>query len=164
MLSGVVIAHVALPFLFLLSFILFGVWPNGDLMVFLSLTLPLSIFSSGLGLIAGAIFRNSVFIVPVAALGGIFYWITGGGIAPLELVGATFGVLNEYLPVSNVYRSLIRMFVEGSYESLLIDISVIGMFAIIVMLISPLIANRLAEVDFGQKMAQVKQRRATRSQ
>jgi hypothetical protein len=164
MLSAVIIAHVALPFLFLLSFVLFGVWPNGDILVFLSLTLPLAIFSSGLGIIAGAVFRNSVFVVPVAALGGIFYWITGGGIAPLELVGATFGVLNEYLPISNVYRSLIRMFVEGSYGTLLIDIGVIGVFALVVMIISPIIANRLSEVDFGQKLQQAKQSRARRVQ
>ncbi|MHA1943917.1 MAG: ABC transporter permease [Candidatus Thorarchaeota archaeon] len=164
MMTGVVISHVALPLLFVLSYILFGVWPNGDLLVFLSLTLLLALFSSGIGLIAGAIFRNSVFVVPVAALGAIFYWIIGGGIAPLELVGATFSVANEYIPVSNVYRSLIRMFVEGSYGTLLIDISVIGAFALIFMIISPIIANRLVEVDFSQKLEQVKQRRARRSQ
>ena len=164
MFSGVVIAHAAIPVLFPLSFILFGVWPNGDILVFLSLTMLLALFSSGLGLIAGAVFRNSVFLVPVAALGGIFYWITGGGIAPLELVGSTFGIMNEYLPVSNVYRSMIRMFVEGSYGSLLTDIGVIGMCAIVVMLVSPIIADRLSEVDFGQKVEHMKQRRSRRSQ
>ncbi|MFW9767341.1 MAG: ABC transporter permease [Candidatus Thorarchaeota archaeon] len=164
MLSGVIIAHVALPFLFLLSFALFGVWPNGDILVFLAMTLPLAIFSSGLGLIAGAIFRNSVFVVPVAALGGIFYWITGGGIAPLELVGETFGMFDEYLPVSNVYRSMIRMFVEGSYGTLIIDTAVIVTFAIIFLLISPLIANRLSGVDIGTKLEKIKQRRAKGTQ
>jgi ABC-2 type transport system permease protein len=164
MLSGVVISHVAIPFLFILSFVLFGVWPNGDILVFVSLTLLLALFSSGIGLIAGAIFRNSVFVVPVGALGAIFYWIVGGGIAPLELVGSSFDLMNEYLPVSNVYRSLIRMFVEGSYGTLLIDIAVIGVFAIIVMIISPVIANRLSEVNFGQKIEEVKSRRVRRSQ
>jgi len=162
--SGVVIAHAAIPVLFPLSFVLFGVWPNGDILVFLSLTLLLALFSSGLGLIAGAVFRNSVFLVPVAALGGIFYWITGGGIAPLELVGSTFGIMNEYLPVSNVYRSMIRMFVEGSYGSLFTDIGVIGMCAIVVMLVSPIIADRLSEADFGQKVEHLKQRRSRRFQ
>jgi ABC-type multidrug transport system permease subunit len=160
MLSGVIIAHVALPFLFLLSFVLFGVWPNGDILVFLSMTLPLAIFSSGVGLIAGAIFRNSVFVVPVAALGGIFYWITGGGIAPLELVGETFGVIDEYLPVSNVYRSMIRMFVEGSYGTLLIDIAVISAFAIVFLVISPIIADKLSDVDFSRRLENMKQRRS----
>jgi ABC-type transport system involved in cytochrome c biogenesis permease component len=159
MLSGVIIAHVALPVLFLLSFALFGVWPNGDIFVFLSLTVPLAFFSAGIGLIAGAVFRNSVFLVPVAALGGIFYWIIGGGIAPLELVGATFDVLNEYLPVSNVYRSLIRMFVEGNYGTLLIDVGVISVFALVFVVISPLIADRLAEVDLGQRIERARQRR-----
>ncbi len=163
MLSGVVISHVALPFLFILSFILFGVWPNGDILVFLSLTLLLALFSSGIGLIAGAIFRNSVFVVPVGALGAIFYWIVGGGIAPLELVGSSFDIVNEYLPVSNVYRSLIRMFVEGSYGTLLVDITVIGVSAILVTIISPAIANRLAEVNFGQKIEAVKSRRTKQS-
>ncbi|MFW9870079.1 MAG: ABC transporter permease [Candidatus Thorarchaeota archaeon] len=164
MLSGVVISHVAIPFLFILSFVLFGVWPNGDILVFVSLTFLLALFSSGIGLIAGAIFRNSVFVVPVGALGAIFYWIVGGGIAPLELVGSSFDITNEYLPVSNVYRSLIRMFVEGSYGTLLIDIAVIGVFAIMVMIISPVIANRLSEVNFGQKIEEVKSRRARRFQ
>jgi ABC-type multidrug transport system permease subunit len=164
MMSGVILAHVALPFLFLLSFALFGVWPNGDILVFLSLTLPLAFFSAGIGLIAGAIFRNSVFLVPVAALGGIFYWIIGGGFAPLDLFGVTFDVVDEYLPVSNVYRSLIRMFVDASYGTLLIDIAVIGVFAIVFMIISPIIADRLAEVDFGRKLEEVKKRRTRRAQ
>ncbi len=164
MLSGVVIGFTAVPFLFILSYILFGVWPNGDILTFFSLTFLLAIFSSGLGIIAGAIFRNSVFVVPVAALGAIFYWIVGGGIAPLGLVGATFEAFNEYLPVSNVYRSLIRMFVEGAYTSLVVDLSIIGIFAVIFLIISPIIADRLTEVDFSQKLEDLKNRRARRAQ
>lgn len=164
MFSGVVISFAAIPFLFILSYILFGVWPNGDLLTFLSLACLLALFSSGIGIIAGAIFRNSVFVVPVAALGAIFYWIVAGGIAPLGLVGATFGTFNEYLPVSNVYRSLIRMFVEGTYTSLIIDLTVIGIFAVAFLIISPIIADRLTEVDFGQKLEEVKKRRVKRAQ
>ena len=139
-------------------------WPNGDILTFLSLTFLLALFSSGIGIIAGSIFRNSVFVVPVAALGAIFYWIIGGGIAPLGLVGATFGTFNEYLPVSNVYRSLIRMFVEGTYGTLIIDLSVIGVFALVFLIISPIIANRVTQIDFGQKLEEVKKRRAKRAQ
>ncbi|MFX1604841.1 MAG: ABC transporter permease [Promethearchaeota archaeon] len=164
MFSGVVISFSAVPVLFLLSYILFGVWPNGDILTFFSLTFLLALFSSGIGIIAGAIFRNSVFVVPVAALGAIFYWIVGGGIAPLSLVGATFETMNEYLPVSNVYRSLIRMFVEGTYTSLVIDLTVIGVFAMVFLIISPIITERLTEVDFGQKLEDVKKRRARRAQ
>ncbi len=159
MFSGVVISFAAVPFLFLLSYILFGVWPNGDILTFFSLTLLLALFSSGIGIVAGSIFRNSVFVVPVAALGGIFYWIVGGGIVPLGLVGATFGTFDEYLPVSNVYRSLIRMYVEGTYTSLIVDLSVIGIFAAVFLVISPIIADRLTEVDFGQKLQDMKKRR-----
>ncbi len=159
MFSGVVISFAAVPFLFLLSYILFGVWPNGDILTFLSLTLLLALFSSGIGIVAGSIFRNSVFVVPVAALGGIFYWIVGGGIAPLGLFGATFGTFDEYLPVSNVYRSLIRMYVDGTYTSLAVDLSVIGVFAVVFLVISPIIADRLTEVDFGQKLEDMKKRR-----
>ena len=159
MFSGVVVSFTAIPFLFLLSYILFGVWPNGDVLTFLLLTFLLGLFSSGIGIIAGAVFRNSVFVVPVAALGAIFYWIVGGGIAPLGLVGETFEAFNEYLPVSNVYRSLIRMFVEGTYTSLVIDVCVIGVFAVIFLIISPLIADRVCQVDFGQKLENVKRRR-----
>jgi ABC-2 type transport system permease protein len=164
MFSGVVVSFAAIPFLLILSYILFGVWPNGDILTFLSLTFLLALFSSGIGIVAGAIFRNSVFVVPVAALGAIFYWIVAGGIAPLGLVGATFGTFNEYLPVSNVYRSLIRMFVEGTYTSLIIDLTVISIFAVAFLIISPLIADRLTEVDFGQKLEEVKKRRAKRAQ
>ncbi len=159
MFSGVIISFAGIPFLFLLSYILFGVWPNGNVLTFLSLVFLLALFSSGIGLIAGAIFRNSVFVVPVAALAGIFYWIVGGGIAPLGLVGATFGIFDEYLPVSNVYRSLIRMFVEGSYTSLVTDLSVIGIFAVLFMFISPMITKRISQVNFGQKLEDMKKRR-----
>ena len=160
MFSGVVISFTAIPFLFILSYLLFGVWPNGDILTFLSLTFLLALFSSGIGIIAGAVFRNSVFVVPVAALGAIFYWIVAGGIAPLGLVGATFESFNEYLPVSNVYRSLIRMFVEGTYDSLIVDLSVIGVFAVVFLIISPIITNRITQIDFGQKLEELKKRRA----
>lgn len=160
MFSGVVISFTAIPFLFILSYLLFGVWPNGDILTFLSLTFLLALFSSGIGIIAGAVFRNSVFVVPVAALGAIFYWIVAGGIAPLGLVGATFESFNEYLPVSNVYRSLIRMFVEGTYDSLIVDLSVIGVFAVVFLIISPIITNRITQIDFSQKLEELKKRRA----
>ena len=159
MLSSVVVSYLAPPVLFLLSYLLFGVWPMGDVFVFLALTLPLAIFSAGIGIIAGAVFRNAVFIVPVAALGAIFYWITGGGIAPLELVGVSFGTVNEYLPVSNVYRSLIRMFVEGSYSSLAIDFGVICVFAALLMIISPIVADRITQMDFTRKIREIRTRR-----
>ncbi|MGY5858277.1 MAG: ABC transporter permease [Candidatus Thorarchaeota archaeon] len=159
MLSSVVVSYLAPPILFLLSYLLFGVWPMGDVFVFLVLTFPLAVFSAGIGIIAGAVFRNAVFIVPVAALGALFYWITGGGIAPLEMVGVSFGTINEYLPISNVYRSLIRMFVEGSYSSLLIDVGVISIFAVLFMIISPIVAERITKMDFSRKIREIKNRR-----
>jgi len=159
MLSGVVISYIAPPIVLGLSYLMFGVWPNGDIVTFLALTFLLSAFCSGVGLLLGAIVRNSVFMVPLAALCGLFYWIVGGGIAPLELVGVAFGTINEYLPIANVYRSLIRMFVEGSYGTLSIDLSVIGIFAIVFVIISPILADRLSRVDIGQKLEEAKRRR-----
>lgn len=159
MLSSILVSYLAPPILFLLGYLLFGVWPMGDVFVFLALTLPLAIFSAGIGIIAGAIFRNAVFIVPVAALGSIFYWITGGGIAPLELVGVGFDTVNEYFPISNVYRSLIRMFVEGSYSSLFIDFGVICICAAILMIVSPIATDRITQMDFTRKISEIKNRR-----
>jgi ABC-2 type transport system permease protein len=159
MLSSVVVSYLAPPFLFLLSYLLFGVWPMGDVFVFLALTLPLAVFSAGIGIIAGAVFRNAVFIVPVASLGAIFYWITSGGIAPLELVGVGFGTVNEYLPISNVYRSLIRMFVEGSYSSLVIDFGVICVFAFFLLIVSPILTDKMTTIDFTRKFREIKNRR-----
>ena len=158
MLSGVAISYITPPIIFGLSFLMFGVWPNGDIVTFMLLTLLLSFFCSGIGLILGAILRNSVFMVPLAALTGIFYWIVGGGIAPLELVGVRFGVLNEYLPISNVYRSLIRMFVEGSYGTLFIDLTVISIFAFVFIVLSPILTNKVAKVGFGQKLEDIRHR------
>jgi len=159
MFSAVVISFIAPPILFTLSYLMFGIWPLGDLLTFFLLTTLLSLFCSGIGIIAGAVFRNSVFVVPVAALGGIFYWIVGGGIAPLELVGSSFGAFNEYLPVANVYRSLIRMFIDGSYSWLIVDISVIGIFALVFVVLSPFVAHRVAQVNFGQKLQNLRSRR-----
>ncbi|MHA1135150.1 MAG: ABC transporter permease [Candidatus Thorarchaeota archaeon] len=159
MLSAVVVSYLAPPVLFLLSYLLFGVWPLGDVFVFITLTFPLAVFSAGIGIIAGAVFRNAVFIVPVAALGAIFYWITSGGIAPLELVGVGFGTVNEYLPISNVYRSLIRMFVEGSYSSLFTDLSVICTFAAFLTIVSPIVADRITQMDLSRKIREIRKRR-----
>lgn len=159
MFSSVVVSFIAPPIILFLSYLLFGVWPNGDVFVYLALTIPLALFCAGIGIIAGSVFRNAVFIVPVAALVGIFYWITGGGIAPLELVGVGFGAFNEYLPISNVYRSLIRMFVEGNYSSLYLDLGVIGIFAIIFTIISPVVANKITQVDFSRRIQEIRNRR-----
>jgi len=159
MLSGVAISYIAPPILLALSYVMFGIWPTGDLLVFLLLTSLLALFCSGIGIIMGAVVRNSVFTVPLAALAGIFYWIVGGGIAPLEIIGAPFGAFNEYLPISNVYRSLIRMFIDGNYEWLLVDLGVIGAFAAVFVLISPAIAHRAAQVNYGQRLQHLKNRR-----
>ncbi len=159
MLSAVAISYIAPPLLFMLSYLLFGVWPSGDFLVFLLLTSLLALFCSGIGIIVGAIVRNSVFTVPTAALTGIFYWIVGGGIAPLEIIGASFGAFDEYLPIANVYRSLIRMFIDGNYEWLLVDIGIIGVFAAVFVIISPTIAYRAAQVNFGQKLQHMRSRR-----
>ena len=159
MLSSVVVSFIAPPIILFLSFLLFGVWPNGDVFVYLALTIPLALFSAGIGIIAGSVFRNAVFIVPVAALVGIFYWITSGGIAPLEMVGVGFGTFNEYLPISNVYRSLIRMFVEGNYGFLSLDLGVIGIFALIFIIISPVAADKITQVDFSRRIQELRNRR-----
>lgn len=161
--SGVVISYVAPPALLLISFLLFGVWPNGDVLTFMTLTLLLAFFCSGIGVVLGAILRNSVFMVPIAALGALFYWIVGGGIAPLEIVGVSFGVVNEYTPISNVYRSLIRMFVEGSYNSLIIDMSVIGVFAAATVVLAPYLADMGSRINFGARIERIRQRRKMRS-
>jgi ABC-2 type transport system permease protein len=158
MLSSVVVSFIAPPIILFLSFLLFGVWPNGDVFVYLALTIPLALFSAGIGIIAGSVFRNAVFIVPVAALVGIFYWITSGGIAPLELIGVGFGAFNEYLPISNVYRSLIRMFVEGNYGFLFLDLGVIGIFAIIFTIISPVVADKMTQVNFSRRIQEIRNR------
>lgn len=159
MLSSVLLSYLAPPILFLLSYLLYGVWPMGDVFVFLALTIPLAVFSAGIGIIAGAVFRNAVYVVPIATLGGLFYWFTGGGMAPLEMFGVNFGTVNEYLPISNVYRSLIRMFVEGSYNSLFIDFGVISISAVLLMIISPIVTERITQMDFTRKIREIKNRR-----
>ena len=159
MLSSVLLSYLAPPILFLLSYLLYGVWPMGDVFVFLALTIPLAVFSAGIGIITGAVFRNAVFVVPIATLGGLFYWFTGGGMAPLEMFGVNFGTINEYLPFSNVYRSLIGMFVEGSYNSLFIDFAVISISAVLLMIISPIVTERITQMDFTRKIREIKNRR-----
>ncbi|MGD9381040.1 MAG: ABC transporter permease [Candidatus Thorarchaeota archaeon] len=159
MFSGVILSYISVPAVFLLGWGLYGLWPQGTILAFLALTLPLSIYSAGLGVIIGALVRNSVYMVPLSALGALFYWIVGGGIAPLSLVGAGFGVFNEYVPFSNVYRTAIEMFVQGTYTYLHVDIFVIWSFAIAFLLMSPILADKLARVDFGRKIEQIRQRR-----
>lgn len=159
MLSGVAISYVSTPVIIVLGFLLFGVWPHGNLLIFIALTLPLSLFCSAIGLMLGALTRNSVFMVPLAALSGLFDWIVGGGIAPLELVGETFGAFDEYVPISNVYRSLISMFVEGGYKTLFVDLSIIWVFAIVFIIIAPTVTQRLARIDLSQKLVEFQQRR-----
>jgi Na+/citrate or Na+/malate symporter len=75
------------------------------------------------------------------------------------MVGVGFGAFNEYLPISNVYRSLIRMFVENSYNSLLVDLGVISIFAIIFTIVSPFVTEKITQVDFSRRIQEVRKRR-----
>lgn len=159
MFSGVILSYISVPAVFLLGWGLYGLWPQGTVLAFLALTLPLSIYSAGLGVIIGAVVRNSVYMVPLSALGALFYWIVGGGIAPLSLGGIGFEVLNEYVPFSNVYRTAIEMFVQGTYTYLHVDILVIWSFAVAFLMMSPILADKLSRVDFGRKIEQIRQRR-----
>lgn len=162
MFSAVILSYLSIPVVFLLGLAAYGVWPMGNIVVYIAMTLLLATFCSGIGVVLGAIFRNSVYVVPVAALGALFYWLTGGGIAPLEMAGIGFVTANEYLPFSNAYRTLIEMFIQGTYSTIAIDFAVVGVFAFTFVLISPILADRLSKVDFGRRLSQVRRRR-TRS-
>jgi ABC-2 type transport system permease protein len=163
MLSGVILSYISVPAVLLMGWGFYGLWPRGDVLTFFAVTLPLALYSAGLGVILGAFARNSVYIVPLAALGTLFYWIVGGGIAPLSLVGVGFGVLNEYVPFSNVYRTAIEMFVQGTYTYIIVDLLVIWSFSIVLLIISPIIAERIARVDFSSRIEQIRQRRRRRT-
>jgi hypothetical protein len=158
-LSGVLLSYLALPLLFLLGYLAYGAVPQGNLLIFLVLTAVLATFCSSVGLALGAIFRNAVFMVPIAALSALFYWILGGGIAPLELAGVSFGILDQYVPISNIYRSAIRMFVENNYDVLFIDLGVSLVAAVLAVIVAPILAKRWSKVDFGRRFAELKQRR-----
>lgn len=159
MLSAVFLSYLSVPAVLLLGWLFYGVWPRGDLLTFFAMTFPLALFTAGLGVILGALARNSVYIVPLCALVVLFYWITGGGIAPLSLVGGGFGVLNEYVPFSNVYRTMIEMFVQGTYNYLAIDLALIWIPAVFLLIVSPLAASRFSEVDFSRHIRELRNRR-----
>jgi hypothetical protein len=159
MFSAVILSYLSIPVVFLIGLAAYGVWPMGNLLVYMTMTLLLATFCSGIGVVLGAIFRNSVYVVPVAALGALFYWLTGGGIAPLEMAGIGFVTANEYLPFSNAYRTLIEMFIQGTYSTIAIDFAVVGVFAVTFVLISPILADRLSKVDFGWRLKQLRARR-----
>ncbi len=159
MLSGVILSFISVPAVLLMGWGLYGLWPQGNLPVFFAFALPLSLYSAGLGVIIGAITRNSVYIVPLSALGALFYWLVGGGVAPLSIVGMGFGAFNEYIPFSNVYRTMIEMFVQGTYTYLLIDMLVIWSFAVVFLVISPILADKASRVDIGMRIDKLRQKR-----
>ncbi len=149
LLSGLTLSYLAAPVLLLLSWLLNGTWPNGEFLIFLALTIPLALLSACLGIIFGTVFRNSVYLVPIAAFASMFYWIIAGGIAPVSMVGISFDIIDSYSPFSNVYRSLVLMFIESAYTYLLMDLGVILSFAFVFMVVSPRIADRLSKIDFA---------------
>ncbi|NHJ12645.1 MAG: ABC transporter permease [Candidatus Thorarchaeota archaeon] len=159
MLSGAALSYICVPAVLLLGWGLYGVLPKGDLFTFLMMTFPLAIFTAGLGVILGSLVRNSVYVVPICALVALFYWITGGGIAPLSLAGMGFAVLNEYVPFANAYRTMIEMFVQGTYSYVVIDMSILWILAILFLVLSPVVASRLEGIDFGARLNQARNRR-----
>jgi hypothetical protein len=157
--SGTLLAYLPVPLVFILGYLMYGAWPRGDLLVYLSLTGLIAVFCASLGLLFGALLRNAVFMVPVAALGSVFYWIVGGGIAPLEIAGVRFGILDEYAPFSNVYRSVVRMFIEGSYGTLMTDVTVCIVFAGVALVACPILANRVSRLHLSGRILALKQKR-----
>lgn len=157
MLTGSTIGFIAPPILMTIGLLGFGVWPNGDFGVYLLITIPLAITSSGIGLILGAVARNSVYVVPLAALSSLFYWIMGGGMAPLLLAGLGFDMLDWYSPISNAYRSLTSMFVDGTYHTLLVDLGILGLSAVVLLILAPLIAERISRFKYPD-ISQMKRR------
>ncbi len=158
-LVGALAGYVAPPILLLSGWLGFAVWPNGDLLVYLGLTFLLAILSASIGLVLGAIFRHSVYLVPLAALSALYYWIMGGGMAPLIIAGAQFGIVDSYAPLSNAYRSLLNMFVDASYATLGVDILILGIASVGMLVLAPILANCLARVDYIQRIEAIRQRK-----
>jgi hypothetical protein len=158
-LVGSCIGYVAPPVLIVLGWLGYGVWPNGDVLIYLLLTYSLAVFSASIGVILGALSRHSVYVVPLAALSSLFYWIMGGGMAPMLLAGIQIDLVDNYSPISNAYRSLTTMFIDGVYTTLLFDLAVIGGFAIALLVIAPMIAIRLARIDYSHRIEELKRRR-----
>jgi hypothetical protein len=88
----------------------------------------------------------------------------GGGIAPLSLLGLGFGVADSYSPISNAYRSLIEMFIDGTHSTLLIDFSVLAGFAIVFVIVFPLLAERISHIDWSQRIRDIRKRVQDRKQ
>ena len=158
LLTGVALGYITVPFLLVLPLIQYGVWPNGDLFSYLLLTVPLAIFCSSIGVVLGTIFRNSVYLVPTAAISGIFYWLISGGIAPLQIVGLSFDFVDYYSPISNVYRSIISMFIDGGYPTLFLDSLVVWSLAISFAIFMPILSERASQVEFGMRIKALRTR------
>lgn len=148
MLTGMSVGFIAPPILMIIGLLGFGVWPSGSIGVYLLLTIPLAIIASGIGIVLGAIARSSIYVVPLAALSSLFYWIMGGGMAPLLLAGLGFDWVDSYSPISNAYRSLTSMFVDGNYASLIVDLGVLGISTLATLIIAPLVTDRLSRVKY----------------
>ena len=160
-LVGSLAGYVAPPILLLSGWLGFAVWPNGDILVYVGLTFLLAILSASIGLVLGAIFRHSVYLVPLSALSALYFWIMGGGMAPLMIAGAQFEIVDSYSPFSNAYRSLVNMFVDASYTTLGTDLLILCIASVGLLLTAPVIASCLARVDYMQKVAAIRQRRRT---
>ncbi|MFW9967786.1 MAG: hypothetical protein ACFFEA_11595, partial [Candidatus Thorarchaeota archaeon] len=73
------------------------------------------------------------------------------------------GALNEYVPFSNVYRTMIEMFVQGTYTYLLVDMLVIWSFAVVFLMISPILADKASRVDIGTRIDRIRQKRGRKT-
>ncbi len=131
MMSGVICSYLTVPILLMLALLEFGVWPHGDLLIFLLLTLPLVLLSALVGVALGALFKNSVYLVPLTAMIALCYWILGGGLTPLDVIGIGSESLNLFSPFYNVYRSLIAVFTTGTSSMMLLDVVFAWAFAVL---------------------------------
>jgi hypothetical protein len=158
-LVGSCIGYIPPPILIFFGWLGYGVWPNGDIITYILLTYSLAVFAASIGVLLGALSRHSVYVVPLAALASLFYWMMGGGMAPLLLAGVQLNIVDNYSPISNAYRSLTAMFVDGTYSTLLIDLALIGGAAIAMLVIAPILAVRLARINYSHRIEEIKRRR-----
>ncbi len=153
---AVMISHIGVPLFFAFPFIAYGVWPFGNIFVFLSLTVPLALFSSSLGLMLGASLRNSVYVVPLSSLLALFYWFGGGGIAPLmQITNGLDSLFLIFSPLSSVYRSAITMLISGDLTFYLFDLATIGVFSMIMMIVAPILTMKIAGIDYHRLLSKL---------
>ncbi|MHA1991162.1 MAG: ABC transporter permease [Candidatus Hodarchaeales archaeon] len=137
-LTGIIQSFIGLGVILLFNYIVFGFFPNTDILILVVCILWGFVSFSTIGLIMVLFIKKTIPSAIAILLLVILSWYVGGGLVPAEVWPPVIKVFASLLPTTYFFRSFIQFLLTGYVDSsiLFFDIIVTLSFGLITLLIA----------------------------